>query len=99
MASRHYCSNVSGELEYWSRRLHKLSSEIDGIASINKYKLQPQIDELHIIMTEIDDRLCDMVNACESVEAFDTLEGKRQKGSKVENPSESNELFDYDIGG
>jgi hypothetical protein len=98
MASRYYCSNVSGELEYWSRRLHKLSSEIDGIASIDKYKLQPQIDELHIIMTELDDRLCDLVTACDSAESFDSLEGKRPEGSRMEERLSSNELFDYDFG-
>ena len=74
MASKYYCSNVAGELEYWSQRLHKLSSELDVISSINKYKLQPQIDELHIIMTELDDRLCELVNDCDIVEEVDSME-------------------------
>ena len=98
MASKYYCSNVAGELEFWSRRLHKLSREIDSIASIDKYKLQPQIDQLHIIMTEMDDRLCDMVNACDSVEVFDQIEGK-EKGFEEDISLSKNELFDYDFGG
>lgn len=68
MASRYYCSHVAGELEYWSERLHKLSSAIERIPSIDKYKLQPQIEELHIILTELDDRLCNLVDACDTVE-------------------------------
>jgi hypothetical protein len=99
MATKYYCSNVAGELELWSRRLHKLSSEIDGIASIDKYKLQPQIDQLHIIMTELDDRLCDLVNACDSVESFDSLEEKKLVGGKRDTSLSKNELFDYDFGG
>ncbi len=99
MASKYYCSNVAGELEYWSQRLHKLSSEIDGIASINKFKLQPQIDELHIIMTELDDRLCDLFNECDVVEGFDSLEGKKLEGGKQEMVLSKNEFFDYDFGG
>ena len=99
MASKYYCSNVAGELEHWSQRLHKLSSEIDRITSIDKYKLQPQIDELHIIMTELDDRLCDLVNECESTEWFDTLESDdKNKIKEVLNASDR-ELFDYDLGG
>ncbi len=99
MASRHYCSDVAGELEFWSRRLHKLSSEIDGIASINKYKLQPQIDELHIIMTELDDRLCELVTACDSVERLDSMEVNKSTGFREKEFAGRNELFDYDFGG
>lgn len=73
MASRYYCSNVAGELEFWSSKLHKLSSEIDRVASIDKYKLQPQIELLHIILTELDDRLYEMLNECDNVEEFDSI--------------------------
>lgn len=99
MASQYYCSSVAGELEYWSRRLHKLSSEIDGIASIDKYKLQPQIDELHILMTEFDDRLCDLVNECDIAESFDNEETSKKQSFKEVVNSSSSELFDYDFGG
>ena len=99
MASRYYCSNVAGELEVLSRKLHKLSSEIDRVPSIDKYKLQPQIDELHIIMTELDDRLCELVTACESVEGVDSMEvGKPDRFNENRSISR-NELFDYDFGG
>lgn len=80
MASRNYCANVAGELEFWSRRLHGLSSKIDEISSIDKYKLQPHIDELHIIMTELDDRLCDLVDSCEIVEEVENREEIFQPG-------------------
>lgn len=99
MASKYYCSNVAGELEHWSQRLHELSSEIDGVASIDKYKLQPQIDALHILMTELDDRLCDLVNACDTVEDFDNLADTRRQGHKQDMSISKNELFDYDFGG
>ena len=99
MASKYYCSNVASELEFWSRRLHKLSNEIDGLASIDKYKLQPQIDELHIIMTEIDDRLCDLVNACDSAESFDDPAVKKRDHMKQARTFSNKEFFDYDFGG
>lgn len=99
MASKYYCSNVAGELEYWSRRLHKLSSEIDSIPSIDKYKLQPQVDELHIIMTELDDRLCELVNECDLVEGYDSKENEGRPNYKEVLNSSNSELFDYDFGG
>lgn len=68
MASREYCANVSDELEYWSGRLHELSEKFDKIPSIDKYKLQTEIEDLHILMTEMDDRLCDVMTSCPTVE-------------------------------
>lgn len=100
MASRDYCSSVSAELELWSEKLHKLSSEIDRIPSINKYRLLPQIEELHIIMTELDDRLCDLMVACPTTDRLDTMEVTRGRGSiTTDFNTGRNESFDYDFGG
>lgn len=68
MASLSYCSNVAVELKSLSEKLHKLSSEIDNVLSIDKYKVSPQIQDLHIIMTELDDRISSLMNACHTVE-------------------------------
>jgi hypothetical protein len=70
MASRVYCESIAEELGFWSNRLHELSNKFDRVPSINKYKLLPQIEELHILMTEMDDHLCDMMNACPTVETL-----------------------------
>lgn len=100
MASRYYCSSVARELEMWSERLHKLSSEIDRIPSIDKYKLQPQIDGLHIIMTELDDRLCELLESCPAVEeGVPTMEEGSGRGVKQSFTRDRNEMFDYDFGG
>jgi hypothetical protein len=68
MASKHFCENIGEELEVWSNKLHKLSRKIDGMPSIDKYKLLPHIEELHIIMTEMDDRLCTLMTECPTAE-------------------------------
>lgn len=99
MASRYYCSSVASELEMWSERLHKLSSEIDRIPSIDKYRLQPQIDELHIIMTELDDRLCELLESCPTVEEGFGVEEERGRGVRHTFSSATEEKFDYDFGG
>ncbi len=100
MATLDYCSNVSEELAQWSEKLHKLSSEIDRIPSINKYRLLPQIEELHIIMTELDDRLCDLMTACPTVDRLDMKEVGTGKGTFAMDVNKNrNESFDYDFGG
>ena len=67
MAKREYCSSLAEELEYWSGRLHELSNKFERVPSIDKYKVLPHIEELHILMTEVDDRLCDMMTLCSTV--------------------------------
>jgi hypothetical protein len=100
MATRDYCSNVSAELEQWSERLHKLSSEIDHIPSINKYRLLPQIEALHIIMTELDDRLGDLLHACPTVDRMDTRDVSGVRGPfATDYAKNTNEVFDYEFGG
>jgi len=95
MASREYCTNIAEELAVWSNKLHHLSSRIDNIPSIQKYHIQPQIEELHIIMTELDDRLCEMVIECPVVESYSS--GEVQE--RVDLNDCSGQHFDCDFGG
>lgn len=95
MASREYCSNMAEELEVWSNKLHDLSNKIDIIPSIEKYHILSQIEELHIIMTELDDRLCEMVTSCPTVGGL----REEERVGPVRMNSSSGESFDYDFGG
>lgn len=99
MAKREYCSNVALELEKWSERLHNFSGRIDGISTGDKYRVFPQIEELHIILTELDDRLCGLLQSCPTAEV-----GSDQVDvSNIRFAEEFNwkgpERFDYDFGG
>ncbi|MCB2183277.1 MAG: hypothetical protein KQH63_14685 [Desulfobulbaceae bacterium] len=100
MASRIYCSSVALELKALSEKLHKLSDGIDHIPSIDKYKLTPQIQDLHIIMTELDDRISSLMNECHIVEGPYEQEviGSSFTRSRKQEKS-GNEFFDYDFGG
>jgi hypothetical protein len=100
MATREYCTNIVEELEVWSGRLHELSGKIDRVPSIDKYKLYPLIEELHIIMTEMDDRICDAMTSCSTVEGGYEEEGLgRTEGFNTRLNTDKNVLFDYDFGG
>jgi hypothetical protein len=52
------------ELSSWRNRLHEVSEKFDSEPSINKYKLQPQIEGIHILETELDDRLSELRQEC-----------------------------------
>lgn len=99
MATREYCSNVSLELEQWSEKLHKLSSEIDHISTGDKYRVFPQIEELHMILTELDDRLCGLLQSCPTTEAAGIGEGVEGAVFASRLNWNSKERFDYEFGG
>jgi hypothetical protein len=99
MASRTYCNNVAGELETWSERLHNLSSEIDAMPTGSKERLFSQIEGLHQIMTELDERLCAMMEECRLVEPISEVDkpfGVKSFGKTTVGAAEK---FDYEIGG
>jgi hypothetical protein len=100
MASRNYCTNVAEELEGWSEKLHNLSTEIDALPTGSKQRVLSQIEGLHIILSELDERLCGMLDACPTVEEM----GVAEKGEGVASYGtrtgfRGNEKFDYEIGG
>jgi len=96
MASKAYCSSMAVELAKWSEKLHRLSSDIDRIPSIDKYRLLPQIEQLHIIMTELDDRMGDLVGSCETVESGSD---RKVVGGMGMTGVSGDEKFDYEVGG
>ena len=64
MKSLDYCCEMDKELSSWRNRLHEVSEKFDSEPSINKYKLQPQIEGIHILETELDDRLSELRQEC-----------------------------------
>ena len=99
MASRDYCSSVAEELTNWSERLHDLAGEIDSLPTGDKQRLFSQVEGLHILVTELDQRLCEMMDSCSIAAPMSEVErtgGVRSYGKKS---TIAPEKFDYEIGG
>jgi len=101
MATRAYCEHVGPELKVWSHKLHALSEKIDKIPSVDKQKLFPQIEELHMIMTELDDRLNEMTTSCSIADESPETGGEDRypSSSAGAGAKEKETKFDYDFGG
>lgn len=57
-----YNETLGRELCTWRERLADVTGKIDVLPSIEKYRLTPYIEGLHILLTEMDERidqLCD----------------------------------------
>jgi hypothetical protein len=64
MKSLDYCCELDRELSSWRNRLHEVSGKFDHESSINKYKVQPHIEGIHILEAELDDRLDELRQEC-----------------------------------
>ncbi len=57
MKTHEYKTNIGKELETWRERLAAVTGRIDELPSIEKYRMTPYIEGLHILLTEMDDRI------------------------------------------
>ncbi len=59
-----YCKNVNTELTKWKDRLYSEISKIDDLATGNKQRMYEEVNGLHIIMSELEDRIEKLQTAC-----------------------------------
>ncbi|MBI5559571.1 MAG: hypothetical protein HY885_18265 [Deltaproteobacteria bacterium] len=60
------CQNIERELSCWKGRLDEVAHKFDAVPSIDKYKLTPHIEGIHILLTELDDRINTLRKECPS---------------------------------
>ena len=97
MNTREFCTNLDRELAGWRRRLQEVSGKFDEVASIDKYRLTTQIEGIHILLTEMEDRLNELKNICPTGE---WREGEDVIGEPQYNlKEEKGVVYDYDFGG
>ncbi len=64
METREYCDNVVMELGGWKTKVDDLLRKFDHASTGYKEKVVGEVNGLHIIADELDDRLRGLCNAC-----------------------------------
>lgn len=100
MEVKDYCRNVEMELTSWKSKLYDIIRKMDSAPTGNKEKIYEDINGLHILMTELEDRLDNLRTSCPTEWSPEEKE-IRVKLSDLENryKDASKVLFDYDFGG
>ena len=94
-----YCNSLECELSLWKEKLSDVTNRIDDLPSIDKYKLTTHIEGLHILLTEMTDRLDSLRSECPSGWPPDETEYTKV-GDLEENFKEAEGVeHDYDFGG
>jgi hypothetical protein len=100
MEIKDYCRNVDMELTLWKSKLYDVIRKMDKAPTGNKQRIYEEINGLHILLTELEDRLDGLRKECPT-EWNPEREEIKVKMSNLENryKETSNVLFDYDFGG
>ncbi|MEW6219341.1 MAG: hypothetical protein AB1634_07350 [Thermodesulfobacteriota bacterium] len=97
MNTAEFCTSLNMELNGWREELAKVSGQFDRAPSIDKYRVSPQIEGLHILLAELDARITELKTTCPTGE---WMSGTDVVGRPRLSLSESGDVHvDYDFGG
>jgi len=100
MEVKDYCRNLEMELTGWKGKIYDVIRKMDQQPTGNKEKMYEDVNALHILMTDLEDRIDQLRTACptewsperkEIAVKIDDLEKRYNKTASV--------LFDYEFGG
>jgi hypothetical protein len=57
MDVKSYCDSLSIELTGWKAKVYDIVRKLDKMSSGDKEKVIPEVNELHMIIEELDDRI------------------------------------------
>lgn len=95
-----YCKNVDRELSQWNDKLHHLVDQMDSMPTGAKQRVYEEVNGLHILMTEMDDRIQQLRSECsvswepQASEPTPTIAGTSKRFNDA-----SDIHFDYEFGG
>ena len=59
-----YCNGVQMELTAWKAKLYDMWRKFDKLGTAEREHIQPKIEDLHMIVTELEDRISQLRNEC-----------------------------------
>jgi hypothetical protein len=59
-----YCKGMEMELTAWKAKLYDLTRKVDKLSSGDKQRMLGSVEDLHIIVTEFEDRIETLRNEC-----------------------------------
>jgi len=64
MDVKDYCKGVEMELTAWKAKLYDMMRKVDRLGSSEREKVLQNIEDLHILVTEMGDRVDQLRNEC-----------------------------------
>jgi hypothetical protein len=100
MEVKDYCHNVDIELTAWKAKLYDVIRKMDKMPTGAKEKMYEEVNGLHIIMTELDDRIESLRTSCPTNWSPEQKKISNMLIDLTERyQAASKACFDYDFGG
>lgn len=64
MDVKDYCKGVEAELTAWKAKLYDMMRKLDSLGTAEKQKILPNVEDLHMFVTEMSDRIDQLRNEC-----------------------------------
>ena len=61
-----YCKGMETEMTAWKAKLYDVMRKVDGLGSAEKEKVLPNIEDLHMLLEEMTDRVEKLKTECPS---------------------------------
>ncbi len=100
MDLKDYCENVNLELSVWKSRLSEVLAKMDSLPTGKKHHMFEEINGLHILMSELEERIEKLSNECRTEwrpDVSSSSVGIHDLSSRFND--KRGVLFDYDFGG
>lgn len=100
MEIKDYCNNVQMELNNWKARLYDVMRKVDKLSTGEKQHMFENIEDVHILMTELNDRIEKLRTECptewepQREEIAVKIEDLKSRAEAMEKA-----MFDYTMGG
>jgi hypothetical protein len=66
MDVKDYCGSMSTELTAWKAKMYDITRRLDKMGSAEKEKVLSQVEDMHILITEMGDRIDKLNRECPS---------------------------------
>ncbi len=100
MDIKDYCDNMTTELTAWKAKVYDVVRKLDKISTGDKEKVVPEVNELHIILEELGDRIEKLKKECPTSWEPDRTEIENKAGYlRTKLDKVSNAISPSDIGG
>ena len=92
MDVKDYCKSMETEMTAWKAKLYDVMRKVDGLGSAEKEKILPNIEDLHMLLNEMADRVENLRTECPS----DWSPVKEEiEGGSIDMRSKYEETMDY----
>ena len=82
MKARNCCKTMEAELTAWKANVYDIARKLEELPGGEKEKILPNIEDLHILISEMDQRLDQIRDNCTPETGIDDIKTDRDKFDK-----------------